>query len=100
MLWKQEVTEQEMLLSQEPPVPSQLLQQVACPLCDASFRDRSEIVSHLNLHYPPESRICPVLECSQAFGHPNSVRNHMRQKHLAQWNRMKLLKSHTYAFMG
>lgn len=76
---------------QQPPL-------LECPLCEAVFSERSLIVSHINWHYPQDSRLCPVLTCRQMFNHPNSVRNHMRQKHLVQWNLMKQLKSQNYLF--
>jgi len=61
-----------------------------CPLCDQVFPQITAIRAHLDQHYPRDSPNCPA--CSRTFAHPNSVRNHMRLKHLFIWEQMKYLK--------
>lgn len=63
-----------------------------CPLCDAVLHELPAMRAHLEEHYPRDSPVCPVVVCSKAFSHPNSVRNHMRMKHPVQWEKMKSLK--------
>lgn len=63
-----------------------------CPLCDAPLEPRL-FRQHLDRHYPRDSPVCPVLQCSRRFAHPNSVRNHMRIKHTIQWAKMKAMRS-------
>ncbi|KAF7271289.1 hypothetical protein GWI33_015807 [Rhynchophorus ferrugineus] len=63
-----------------------------CPLCDQILLCLVVARQHIDEHYPRESTVCPVTECSRRFSHPNSVRNHMRQKHSKQWTIMKKIK--------
>ncbi|XP_050309472.1 protein abrupt isoform X4 [Anthonomus grandis grandis] len=63
-----------------------------CPLCDKVLKNLVATRAHLDQHYPRESLFCPVQACARRFAHPNSVRNHMRQKHSQQWTIMKQIK--------
>ncbi|XP_060519051.1 protein abrupt isoform X4 [Cylas formicarius] len=63
-----------------------------CPLCEQILRNIGAARNHIDQHYPRDSPICPVTDCGKRFTHPNSVRNHMRQKHSRQWELMKQIK--------
>lgn len=63
-----------------------------CPLCDKVLENLITARIHLDEHYPRESLRCPVPNCGRLFSHPNSVRNHMRQKHFEEWTIMKQIK--------
>lgn len=63
-----------------------------CPLCGVPLASLAEARQHIDLHYPRDSPLCPVVTCARLFAHPNSVRNHMRIKHPEQWDKMKTLK--------
>ncbi|XP_055680379.1 protein abrupt isoform X10 [Lutzomyia longipalpis] len=65
---------------------------VPCPLCQVPLEPRL-FRQHLDRHYPRDSPVCPVIQCSRRFAHPNSVRNHMRLKHAMQWLKMKAMRS-------
>lgn len=73
-----------------PPLPP--VTKYECPLCDDILPNLTVMRGHLEEHYPRDSPFCPVRECGRQFSHPNSVRNHMRTKHSAQWERMKQMK--------
>lgn len=73
-----------------PPLPP--VTKYECPLCDDILPNLTVMRVHLEEHYPRDSPFCPVRECARQFSHPNSVRNHMRTKHSAQWERMKQMK--------
>ncbi|GAB0096344.1 hypothetical protein DMENIID0001_118360 [Sergentomyia squamirostris] len=91
-------TQQELFLTQpQPPPSSSSLSSgesfnVPCPLCQAPLEPRL-FRQHLDRHYPRDSPVCPVIQCSRRFAHPNSVRNHMRLKHAVQWLKMKAMRS-------
>ncbi|XP_056635657.1 protein abrupt isoform X2 [Diorhabda sublineata] len=63
-----------------------------CPLCELTLMNICDLRNHIDDHYPRDSNFCPVTECGKIFTHPNSVRNHMRMKHLKQWEIMKSVR--------
>eukprot|EP00049_Salpingoeca_infusionum_P027637 m.33518 g.33518 ORF g.33518 m.33518 type:complete len:284 (-) comp9635_c0_seq2:247-1098(-) len=60
----------------------------ACPECDRTFAQRSNLTTHAKVHDSTRPYACPV-GCGKHFKHSNSLRKHVKlshPRHASRWN--------------
>ena len=75
-MFEKEVVEQE--LEQIRKTPSRYRTAKKCPLCENSYKQRSELIRHLHYHHEHHNRphVCPY--CSEGFVRADRFQKHLR----------------------